>query len=348
MRGHDDAATTRRRRRQPRCRCSPGSQSLQPPCSQSLQCPGRHRSFRRRYSPSLAAAPSLQVPSQSLQPPSLTGLTAPLTQEDGWWRRGRRRDDDDATTSTGGRDGAERTEGDAHLQGSLFGAESGDGGPDGGPLGAVRAGRCFLDWLVVEEVTQLDVGPTSPARQVRFLLLGDFRQLPAVQDAFGGAPVLRMLESQLLPIWPAVSSTSSLRTSEATRKSFPFWSGCGWARRSRWSCGMQCRGRRSSRGVGPDTCLVISHAHRIAINEQEKGSGAGRRCAGAGTKVAKGSFVEVWEVGSGFCWTTARASRERSCSATRGCATRSPTPACWGSRCAGGSGSATPTTRIFR
>ena len=46
---------------------------------------------------------------------------------------------------------------------------------------------------------------------------------------------------------------------------------------------MQCRGRRSSRGVGPDTCLVISHAHRIAINEQEKGSGAGRRCAGAGT-----------------------------------------------------------------
>ena len=59
---------------------------------------------------------------------------------------------------TGGRDGAERTEGDAHLQGSLFGAESGDGGPDGGPLGAVRAGRCFLDWLVVEEVTQLDVG----------------------------------------------------------------------------------------------------------------------------------------------------------------------------------------------
>eukprot|EP00439_Symbiodinium_sp_Y106_P027163 s5715_g3.t1 len=98
------------------------------------------------------------VPSQSLQPPSLTVLTAPLTQEDGWWRRGRRRDDDDATTSTGGRDGAERTEGDVHLQGSLFGAESGDGGPDGGPLGAVRAGRCFLDWLVVEEVTQLDVG----------------------------------------------------------------------------------------------------------------------------------------------------------------------------------------------
>ena len=108
-RGDDEAATTTASLPlQP-----PGSQSLQPPRSQSLQCPGRHRSFRRHYSPSLAAAPSLQVPSQSLQPPSLTGLTAPLTQEDGWWRRGRRRDDDDATTSTGGRDGAERTEGDA-------------------------------------------------------------------------------------------------------------------------------------------------------------------------------------------------------------------------------------------
>ena len=139
-------------------------------------------------------------------------------------------------------------------------------------------------------------------------------------------------------------STSSLRTSEATRKSFPFWSGCGWARRSRWSCGMQCRGRRSSRGVGPDTCLVISHAHRIAINEQEKGSGAGRRCAGAGTKVAKGSFVEVWEVGERFLLDDGQSFS----GAELLRATRSPTPACWGSRCAGGSGSATPTTRIFR
>ena len=78
-RGDDEAATTTASLPlQP-----PGSQSLQPPRSQSLQCPGRHRNFRRRYSPSLAAASSLQVPSQSLQPPSLTGLTAPLTQEDG-------------------------------------------------------------------------------------------------------------------------------------------------------------------------------------------------------------------------------------------------------------------------
>ena len=58
----------------------------------------------------------------------------------------------------------------------------------------IRAGCCSLDWLVVEEVTQLDVGlwadiaELSTNRRVRFLLLGDFRQLPAVQDAFGGGP----------------------------------------------------------------------------------------------------------------------------------------------------------------
>ena len=46
--------------------------------------------------PVSAAAPSLQVPSQSLQPPFfLTGTAR------GWMVRGRRRDDDDATTSTG-------------------------------------------------------------------------------------------------------------------------------------------------------------------------------------------------------------------------------------------------------
>ena len=56
-----------------------------------------------------------------------------------------------------------------------------------------------------------------------FLLLGDFWQ-PAVQDAFGGAPVLRTLK--------------------VAREQFPM------------------------RGL-PDTCLVISHAHRMAINDRE-------------------------------------------------------------------------------
>ena len=203
MRGHDDAATTRRRRRQPRCRCSPGSQSLQPPRSQSLQCPGPHRSFRRRYSPSLAAAPSLQVPSQSLQPPFLTGLTAPLTQEDGWWRTTTRR----PALVVG--PGAERTEGDAHLQGSLFGAESGDGGADGGPLGAVRA-KGLVSGLAGRR------GGDAAGRGA----VGRHRRPGRCGSAFGGAPVLRMPENQ---------------RSDQENLSLLEWP--GWARRSRRSCG---------------------------------------------------------------------------------------------------------------
>ena len=96
---------------------------------------------------------------------------------------------------------AARRRGHPDLQDALQRAESRLGGADGGPLGAqgIRAGRCSLDWLVVEEVTQLDVAlwadiaELSTNRRVRFLLLGDFRQLPAVQDAFGGAPVLHDL-----------------------------------------------------------------------------------------------------------------------------------------------------------
>ena len=207
-------------------------------------------------------------------------------------------------------------------------------------------------------------GPTSPARQVRFLLLGDFRQLPAVQDAFGGAPVLRMLEFPLSRPNGELTRAGQLpphqdpREAPAPHAALP--------RHHHASCqGLTLRGRvhlcdtssphfsktlsplalgegpkfstrrpapRSSRfpplheltenqrsdqkifpflvaaggrggaggaaGCSADTCLVISHAHRIAIYEQEKGSGAGRRCAGAGTKLAKGSFVEVWEGGA--------------------------------------------------
>ena len=110
MRGHDDAATTRRRRRQPRCRCSPGSQSLQPPRSQSLQCPGRHRSFRRRYSPSLAAAPSLQVPAAALpHGPHCSPDPRGWVVEARTTTRRRRRDDQHWWSGRGGKDGGRRS-----------------------------------------------------------------------------------------------------------------------------------------------------------------------------------------------------------------------------------------------
>ena len=51
-----------------------------------------------------------------------------------------------------------------------------------------RNGHCSATWLVIEELTQLDtplwadIACLSMNKKIRFLLLGDFRQLPAVLD----------------------------------------------------------------------------------------------------------------------------------------------------------------------
>ena len=64
----------------------------------------------------------------------------------------------------------------------------------------VRNGYCNIDWLVAEEITQLDTGLwndiacVSMNRKIKFLLLGDFRQFPAIMDNFAGTPVLRELK----------------------------------------------------------------------------------------------------------------------------------------------------------
>ena len=53
----------------------------------------------------------------------------------------------------------------------------------------VRSGHCSATWLVIEELTQLDtplwadIACLSMNKKIRFLLLGDFRQLPAVLDS---------------------------------------------------------------------------------------------------------------------------------------------------------------------
>ena len=69
----------------------------------------------------------------------------------------------------------------------------------------VRNGHCSATWLVIEELTQLDtplwadIACLSMNKKIRFLLLGDFRQLPAVLDSFAGAEVCKELKhSQLL------------------------------------------------------------------------------------------------------------------------------------------------------
>ena len=64
----------------------------------------------------------------------------------------------------------------------------------------VRNGYCNIDWLVAEEITQLDTGLwndiacISMNRKIKFLLLGDFRQFPAIMDNFAGTPVQRELK----------------------------------------------------------------------------------------------------------------------------------------------------------
>ena len=70
----------------------------------------------------------------------------------------------------------------------------------------VRHGNVrMIDWLVVEEITQLDaalwndIACLALNTLVRFLLLGDFRQLPAALDSFAGTEVLRELrQAQLI------------------------------------------------------------------------------------------------------------------------------------------------------
>ena len=141
----------------------------------------------------------------------------------------------------------------------------------------IRAGRCSLDWLVVEEVTQLDVGlwadiaNLSTNRRVHFLLLGDFRQLPAVQDAFGGAPVLRTLkESQLLHdlAGGCVHELTENRCSDERIFRFLQYLRVDEAEQVPLRDAVQVAREQFPRRGLPDTCLVISHAHRM-INDRE-------------------------------------------------------------------------------
>ena len=81
-------------------------------------------------------------------------------------------------------------------------------GADGRPLGAqerARGQRAKAGLAVVEEITQLDMALWADLAcvglnaDVKFLLLGDFRQLPAVLDSWAGRPISAPLEhSQLI------------------------------------------------------------------------------------------------------------------------------------------------------
>ena len=185
-----------------------------------------------------------------------------------------------------------------------------------------------LDWLVVEEITQLDMALWADLAcvglnpDVKFLLLGDFRQLPAVLDSWAGQPISARLEHSQLALdlaggsdpgifdfvkWLQVGEPDAPALEEAkarARELFP--AKPGW----------------------PETTLVISHTRRVAVNaaanralqppgakllvletgveialaseSQNRAQNMlvwpGLRLIGSGGKIPKGVFVAVTEV----------------------------------------------------
>ena len=184
---------------------------------------------------------------------------------------------------------------------------------------------------MIEEVTQLDAGLwadiacVSMDRSVRFLLMGDFKQLPAVLDSFAGSRVERALKDSDLASGYCHELLENQRSDERIFR-FIGWLRVGEAEEVPLAEAVRVARREFPRPQRehPDVCLVISHAHRVQINEREnrrlapqeavliehKEAGApttnspqsmrvwpGLKLVGAGGKVAKGTFVQVAEVG---------------------------------------------------
>ena len=123
---------------------------------------------------------------------------------------------------------------------------------------SIRNGSCELDRLVIEEITQLDsslwadIAELSLNPKVKFLLLGDFRQLPAVLDAFGGAPVTKPLKDSRLLHDLAGGCYHELSENHRSDEAI-FAASCGtcaWTRRRSRRCVRRCSwpGSRSPGG----------------------------------------------------------------------------------------------------
>ena len=197
----------------------------------------------------------------------------------------------------------------------------------------VRNGYCNIDWLVAEEITQLDTGLwndiacVSMNRKIKFLLLGDFRQFPAIMDNFAGTPVQRELKRcqllhDLTDGWHH-ELTENMR-SDPGIFGFLTWLRVDEPREQSLAEALQAARERFPRQGEPDVSLVISHAHRIRINARDNrrlappeavtieysGTGPtttnmpqtmrvwpGLKLIGAGGRVTKGIYVHVAEVG---------------------------------------------------
>ena len=176
----------------------------------------------------------------------------------------------------------------------------------------VRNGYCNIDWLVAEEITQLDTGLwndiacVSMNRKIKFLLLGDFRQLiPRHHGQLRGHP--GAAGAQALPAAPRPHRRLAPRAhGEHEERPGP--------REQSLAEAVEAARERFPRQGEPDVSLVISHAHRIRINAppeavtiEYSGTGPtttnmprvwpGLKLIGAGGRVTKGIYVHVAEVG---------------------------------------------------
>ena len=199
----------------------------------------------------------------------------------------------------------------------------------------VRSGHCSATWLVIEELTQLDtplwadIACLSMNKKIRFLLLGDFRQLPAVLDSFAGAEVCKELkDSQLLHDLAGGWCHELSERWRFDERIFEFltWLKVDEPEQVPLSAAVREARRRFLRRGEPDVSLVISHAKRLQINDREnrrlapadalvvpyEARGAvptnapqtmrvwpGLRLIGAGGKVQKGTFLTVEAVEGG-------------------------------------------------
>ena len=199
---------------------------------------------------------------------------------------------------------------------------------------SIRDGSCELDRLVIEEITQLDsslwadIAELSLNPKVKFLLLGDFRQLPAVLDAFGGAPVTKPLrDSRLLHDLAGGcyhELTENHRSDEAIfgflrylrvdeaeepplREALQLARSAsrnGGSRTPAWSSATPtgCASTSSKRRLAPAEAVTLRYEGRAAAGTnapQTMRVWPGLRLVGAGGKVAKGCFVAVTEAGPG-------------------------------------------------
>ena len=141
----------------------------------------------------------------------------------------------------------------------------------------VRGGSAQkLDWLLVEEITQLDTALWADLAcvglnaDVKFLLLGDFRQLPAVLDSW--AAHQRAVGAQ--PAHPRPGRRAHTENMRSDPGVFNF---VKWLRVGEEACPTleQAKARLKelypSKPGWPDTTLVISHSKRMAVNAAANG-----------------------------------------------------------------------------